>query len=97
MDGSTHPINTNDGRFTDAVVDEREGGYVPPDIVITPSKGPPVVSQGTEMESAADAASSIDNVAVTLDLYAALTNTSNTPNTNNTNTNNTPVTDISSV
>ena len=55
------------------------------------------MSQGAEMESAADAASSIDNVAVTLDLYAALTNTSNSTNTNNTNTNNAPVTDISSV
>ena len=50
------------------------------------------------MESAADAASSIDNVAVTLDLYAALTNTSNSTNANANNAPATaPATDISSV
>jgi len=96
MDGSTHPINTDDGPFphlaadtTSGSVDEREGGYIPPDIV-TSSKEP-------EMESTANTANSIDDVAVTLDLYAALTNISNINSANTNNAATATTTDISSV
>ena len=98
MDGSTHPINTDDGPFphlaadtTSGSVDEREGGYIPPDIV-TSSKEP-------EMESTANAAANSidDDVAVTLDLYAALTNISNINSANTNNAATATTTDISSV
>lgn len=102
MDGSTHPINTDDGPFphlaTDTAsgsVDEREGGYVPPDIVT--SSDVPVVFQGPEMESTANTANSIDDVAVTLDLYAALTNNPNISSANTNNAATVTAADISSV
>ena len=98
MDGSTHPINTNDPTAHHASDtgddDGREGGYVPPDIV-TSSAGPLIIlgasSEGSEMElPAITSALDNDNVAVALDLYAALTST-------NTNASNAPTTNISSV
>ena len=99
MDGSTHPINTDDmGMGPSAhAADGRGGGYVPPDIVTTSAgplerEGASSSSQGPEMELAASA---VDNMAVTLDLYAALTNNNN--NNNNDNVATVPATDISSV